>query len=157
MLQKRLTTTVHVINRVVYGNCTFVNSPYDIVAECRITMETLFKGKEYLPDFLEILDKAVELSRNTALDSENIRELGGGWIGEEAFAIAIYCSLCYHNDFSGAIVAVVNHSGDSDSTGAITRNIVGATVGYEGIADKWKRQLEFHELLVRLADNLLIH
>lgn len=147
---------VHVINRIVYGNCTLGDSLHDIVAECRMAMETLFKGEGYLPDFLEILDKAVELSGNAVSDSKNIRELGGGWTGEEAFAIAIYCTLRYHNDFSKAIIAAVNHSGDSDSTGAITGNIVGAAVGYEGIDGKWKQHLEFGALLVGLASELLI-
>ncbi|MDO5550696.1 MAG: ADP-ribosylglycohydrolase family protein, partial [Lachnospiraceae bacterium] len=41
-----------------------------------------------------------------------------------------------------------------DSTGAVTGNIAGALVGYEGIDEKWKRQLEFHKLLLELADDL---
>lgn len=145
---------VHIINRIVYGHCTMGNSLYDIVAECRMTMEQIYEGEAYLPEFLKKLDAAVELSRNTVSDSENIRELGEGWVAEEAFAIALYCSLRYQNDFSKAIIAAVNHDGDSDSTGAITGNIVGAMVGYNKIDDKWKRRLEFHELLVELADDL---
>ena len=35
------------------------------------------------------------------------------------------------NDFSKGIIAAVNHSGDSDSTGAVTGNILGAlTAGF---------------------------
>lgn len=44
--------------------------------------------------------------------------------------------------------------GDSDSTGAITGNIVGAAVGYQRIDSKWKKKLEFHKLLLTLADDL---
>lgn len=35
-----------------------------------------------------------------------------------------------------AIIASVNHSGDSDSTGAVTGNIIGAIVGYSNIPSK---------------------
>lgn len=145
---------VHIINRIVYGHCTMGDSLYDIVAECRMAMEQIYEGEAFLPQFLKKLDAAVELSRNTDPDTENIRKLGEGWVAEEAFAIALYCSLRYADDFSKAIIAAVNHDGDSDSTGAITGNIVGAIVGYDRIDDKWKRQLEFHGLLAELADDI---
>lgn len=145
---------VHIINRIVYGHCALGDSLYDITAECRMAMERIFEGEPYLPAFLKKLDAAVELSRNTDTDLENIRKLGEGWVAEEAFAIALYCSLRYSDNFSKAIIAAVNHDGDSDSTGAITGNIVGAIVGYDRIDDKWKRQLEFRELLTELADDL---
>lgn len=147
---------VHIINRIVYGHCTMGDSLYDITAECRMAMEEIFEGEPYLPEFLKKLDDAVELSRNTDSDIENIRRLGAGWVAEEAFAISLYCSLRYCDDFSKAIIAAVNHSGDSDSTGAITGNIVGAIVGYEKIEDKWKSQLQFHDLLTELAEALAL-
>ena len=85
---------------------------------------------------------------------ENIHELGEGWVAEEAFAIALYCSLRYQNDFSKAIIAAVNHKGDSDSTGAIAGNIAGAFAGYEQMEDKWKQNLELKKVILELADNL---
>lgn len=145
---------VHIINRIVYGHCSLGAGLYDITAECRIFMKRVFEGEAYLPAFLQKLDAAVELSQNTDPDTENIRKLGLGWVAEEAFAIALYCALRYADDFSKAAVAAVNHDGDSDSTGAITGNIVGAIAGYKRIDDCWKRQLEFHKLLVELADDL---
>jgi len=39
-------------------------------------------------------------------------------------------------DHKNAIVASVNHSGDSDSTGAITGNIVGAYLGMSKIPEE---------------------
>ncbi|MBK8809431.1 MAG: ADP-ribosylglycohydrolase family protein [Acidobacteria bacterium] len=63
--------------------------------------------------------------------------LGGGWVGEEALAISIYCSLVSENDLSGALLLAVNHSGDSDSTGAITGNILGALHGIGAIPVKF--------------------
>lgn len=145
---------VHIINRIVYGHCTLGDDPYDIVAECRMVMEEMYEGEPYLPRFLKKLDAAVAFSKNALSDSENIGNLGEGWVAEEAFAIALYCSLRYQDDFSKAIIAAVNHDGDSDSTGAITGNIVGAAVGYQRIDSKWKEKLEFHRLLLTLADDL---
>ena len=83
-----------------------------------------------------MIDLAIELSENDADDLENINRLGKGWVAEETLAIAIYCSLKYQNDFSKGIIAAVNHSGDSDSTGAATGNILGAALGYDKIEDK---------------------
>ena len=52
-------------------------------------------------------------------------ELGEGWVGDEAFAIAAYATLAAPN-LEAAIILAVNHTGDSDSTGAIAGNLVGA-------------------------------
>ena len=129
---------VHIINRIVYGTCSLGNDLYSITAECCETIARLFAEDVNLQEMLAIMDKAVTLSKNEESDLENIHKLGEGWIAEEAFAISLYCSLRYLNDFSKAVITAVNHNGDSDSTGTITGNIVGAIVGYEKIADKWK-------------------
>ena len=91
---------------------------------------------------------------NDAGDLENIHALGEGWVAEETMAIAIYCALKYQHDFSKAIIVSVNHKGDSDSTGAVTGNILGALVGYEAIEDKWKKNLELHDVILEMADDL---
>ena len=69
-------------------------------------------------------------------------------------AIAIYCALKYQNDFSKAIIVSVNHRGDSDSTGAVTGHILGAMVGYDAIEEKWKKDLELHDVILEMADDL---
>ena len=50
----------------------------------------------------------------------------------------------------------MNHDGDSDSTGAITGNILGAYLGFEAIEDKWKRDLELSDLILETADDLCL-
>lgn len=69
-------------------------------------------------------------------------------------AIALYCALKYQDDFSAGMIAAVNHNGDSDSTGAITGNLLGALVGYERIEDKWKNNLELEDIILEMADDL---
>ncbi len=48
----------------------------------------------------------------------------------------------------------MNHGGDSDSTGAVTGNILGAAVGYEAIPQFYKDDLEMHDLILHMADDL---
>ncbi|MDW7729776.1 MAG: ADP-ribosylglycohydrolase family protein [Bacillota bacterium] len=102
-----------------------------------------------------ILEKAVELVDSELPDSEAIKILGEGWVGEESLAIAVYCSLKHKDDYRKAIVASVNHSGDSDSTGAITGNIVGAYLGLSSIPEEWVGKLELKEVIMKMADDLL--
>ncbi len=81
-------------------------------------------------------------------------ELGGGWVAEETVAIAIYCSLTYFDNFEKAMIAAVNHGGDSDSTGAVTGNILGAAIGYEALPQFYKENLELHDVILQIADDL---
>lgn len=59
------------------------------------------------------------------------------------------------NDFEKGIRMAVNHSGDSDSTGSITGNILGALLGFSSIPQRWSSNLELSEEIVQLADDLL--
>jgi len=43
-------------------------------------------------------------------------------------------------------------SGDSDSTGAITGNVLGTIHGYDAIARKWIAQLELRDVIERLCE-----
>ena len=85
--------------------------------------------------------------------AEQVEKLGGGWIAEEALAISIYCALVA-KDFEEGIGLAVNHSGDSDSTGAIVGNLLGAQMGIDVIPDRWKSQIELHDVIEQVADDL---
>ena len=102
----------------------------------------------------DLIDKAVSFAGNDRSDEANIRELGEGWVAEETLAVSLYCALKYENDFSSCVIAAVNHDGDSDSTGAVAGNILGALHGYEAIESKWKERLELKWLLLRMADRM---
>ena len=97
---------------------------------------------------------AIDLSVNDRSDLQNIDALGGGWVGDEALAIALYCAVRHFDSFEQAMIAAVNHGGDSDSTGAVTGNILGAAVGYEAIPQFYKDNLEMHDLILHMADDL---
>ncbi len=84
-----------------------------------------------------------------------IARLGEGWVGEEALAIAIYCALVADGDFARGVRLAVNHGGDSDSTGAITGNILGSLLGKEAIPAPWLEQLELRGVIETVASDLL--
>lgn len=103
---------------------------------------------------VELMEQALSLATNNHSDIENIRCLGEGWVGEEALAIATYAVARHIDSFEDALVASVNHDGDSDSTGSIAGNIIGAIVGYDAIPTKFKENLELHDVIIALADDL---
>lgn len=85
---------------------------------------------------------------------ETVERIGQGWVAEEALAISIYCSLAFQHDFRKAVLLAVNHSGDSDSTGAITGNILGTLLGLEAIPQGWVERLELRDEIMTIAEDL---
>jgi ADP-ribosyl-[dinitrogen reductase] hydrolase len=83
---------------------------------------------------------------------EMIAELGAGWVAEEALAIAVYAALVSESFREGVLLAV-NHGGDSDSTGAIAGNLLGAMYGFDAIPPDWLNQLELREEIEALAED----
>ncbi len=144
----------HLVNVGVYGGCQLGDALEDAVREAMDTCERIFESVDFLKNMRDLLEKAIELSANNNKDVDNIKKLGEGWVGEEALAIAVYCCCRYRNDFSKAMIASVNHSGDSDSTGAIAGNILGAWLGYSAIENKWLQKLELHDVILEIADDL---
>ena len=104
----------------------------------------------------ELAERAITLLDNDKTDLENIGHLGEGWVGEETLAIALYCALKHFDSFEEALIAAVNHGGDSDSTGAVTGNILGAAIGYEAIPQYFKDDLELHDVILHMADDLYL-
>jgi ADP-ribosylglycohydrolase len=109
------------------------------------------------PDHTETV-RAIEAAQALAdgweASAETVERLGGGWVAEEALAIALYAVLAT-SSFEDAIILAVNHSGDSDSTGAIAGNIAGALYGVKAIPTRWLKPLELHEEIMAVADDLL--
>lgn len=87
---------------------------------------------------------------------EKVETLGGGWVAEEALAIAIYAALVHGDDFRAALRLAANHSGDSDSTAAICGNLLGAEQGESVLPADWLEPLEVRDLATELADDLAL-
>jgi ADP-ribosylglycohydrolase len=118
---------------------------------------SLFKSKQdNMKIFVELMEKAIDLSKKDLPDTKAIRQLGEGWTAEEALAIAVYSCLKYSNSFQDAIVCAVNHDGDSDSTGAIAGNLVGAALGIQNIPKYYGDNVELKDVIVEVADDLYL-
>lgn len=98
------------------------------------------------------LRSALRVSENGA-SSYHVELLGQGWVAEEALAISVYCALVAE-DFRHGVLLAVNHSGDSDSTGSITGQILGTQRGIEAIPPDWIEGLEEREVVERVANDL---
>ena len=144
---------VHIIRRLVFGENQL--SLKALTLEARDAVRRLFPEDPNIDTMCGFLDLAIELSENQDDDLTNIHRFGkGGWVGEEALAIALYCCLRYPDDFDKAIITAVNHKGDSDSTGAVAGNILGAKLGYSAIGEQWTKDLELHDVILEVTDDL---
>jgi ADP-ribosylglycohydrolase len=92
-------------------------------------------------------------------DVTRVENLGGGWTGEEALAIALYAALAH--DAAGGPEAVARtlwtaaaHGGDSDSTGSVAGNLVGALAGPDALPGTWLAELELHDVVTTVAAEL---
>lgn len=103
----------------------------------------------------DLFEQAIKYAISDKPDEICITNLGEGWTGDEALAISIFCALRYQNNILAGIRAAVNHDGDSDSTGSITGNILGAYHGIDQIPDGWIERIELKELILEIADDLL--
>ena len=113
----------HIINRIVFSEERI--SLKSIILEAKDTVAKVFRGDKHLKELTDII----------------------------GLGIALYCSLRHQNDFSDGVIAVVNHKGDSDSTGTVTGNIFGALLEFDAIEERWKTNLELIDVMIEMADD----
>ncbi|WP_054815124.1 ADP-ribosylglycohydrolase family protein [Nocardia arizonensis] len=89
---------------------------------------------------------------------DEIEKLGRGWIGPEALAIGVFAASAAaaaggspERIVRNGILLAVNHSGDSDSTGAIAGSLLGAMYGVDAIPTAWRGGLDARAAIDRLA------
>lgn len=114
-----------------------------------------YKGHE---ETLSAVKLAVALKKDKKIKPcpETIEKMGGGWVGEEALAISLYCALIADGDFEKGVCLAVNHSGDSDSTGSIAGNILGAKQVKTAIPQNWLAELELKDVIEEMAEDLFV-
>ncbi|UOX87249.1 ADP-ribosylglycohydrolase family protein [Amycolatopsis sp. FBCC-B4732] len=100
------------------------------------------------------LDAALALAEQGPPTPEKLESLGAGNIGETALSMSVYVALTT-TDADTALLASVNHSGDSDSTGSVCGNLVGAMYGEGALRQSWLERLELRDVIVGLADDAI--
>lgn len=140
----------HMIHRISEKG----DSVLGAVLDAMDTVPALFPEAEHMGELLTLMQKAMDLSAEDHSDLDAIRKLGEGWVAEETLAIAIYCTLKYSDNFERGVIAAVNHDGDSDSTGSVTGNILGAALGLDAIPRKFVDKLELKEVILEAAEDL---
>ena len=151
-----------VISRIVTLSPEEVTQSFiDIVKES-LEVVMNFERNDELKD---ITLRAIRLAVSDSPDVDAIGRLGEGWTGEEAWAISLYCVVRHISSMKDAIMAAVNHDGDSDSTGSITGNIMGAIYGYEYIMEEQMfcpegknvvDTLELSNIILAIADDITL-
>lgn len=154
-----LSTTYHMASMQKIQSITKkanVESEDDMDEATKLEVKKAMLEADSIGVISSLVSKAIELAHEDMDDASAIEQLGRGWIAEEAIAIAIYCVSKYRHNLSEALIAAVNHDGDSDSTGAIAGNMIGAIVGYSGITKEWLENLECKDIIYQLATDLCL-
>ncbi len=141
------------------------------VALAQLQEGRLPRAEEPDPALVGRLTASVRLAAASATDDggllgaeDLVRQLGEGWVAEEALAVGLYAVLATapeataaagpEDHFRAAIAVAVNHSGDSDSTASIAGNILGAHYGEQCLPADWLAALEAPELIRGMAARL---
>jgi ADP-ribosylglycohydrolase len=124
--------------------------------DLRVAAGAAIRKLEQVEDGEEVtaaLNAAVRAADLGSLSADEIGNLGEGWTAEEALAIATHCALTA-TSFRSGVLHAVNHSGDSDSTGAICGNLLGAALGVGAIDSDLLAGLEGRDVITQVADDL---
>lgn len=110
-------------------------------------------AREHHAEVADAVATARALAAHGRPSPEELETLGEGWVAEEALALAVCCALTARH-FADGVLSATNHSGDSDSTAAITGNLLGAQHGVAAIPAVWLDELELRSEIERRATDL---
>ena len=145
----------YAVCKAAFTDLPFTDIAYDAMDAARKFADQYRLADKYIKTMDDLTEHALLLAKKPYdTDTEAIAELGEGWVGEEAYAIALYCALRYPHDPEKCLIAAVNHNGDSDSTGAIAGNLLGARLGTSAMPSKFTDALEGVPDITAIADRL---
>jgi ADP-ribosylglycohydrolase len=107
-------------------------------------------------EVVDAIDAAIALAGQGSLRGTDLETLGKRWPGgpgDEALAIAVAAVLA-EPDPNEALLLAVNHGGDSDSTGAIAGNLLGAHYGASALRADWRERVELADVITDMAGRL---
>mgnify|MGYP006290208065 CR=1 FL=1 len=133
------------VSRISYGS--------DLITAIEETLDVL-KTWPFHSECMEAITAAKQAWQNGPKSYRTVEKLGRGWIAEEALAIGLYAALAAEGEFNRGVHLAVNHGGDSNSTGLIAGQILGALLGAESIPDKYRMGLELFGLIEEISGDL---
>jgi ADP-ribosyl-[dinitrogen reductase] hydrolase len=137
-----------IIARITYG---------EALRDAMLGALDTLRGHDHAAETIDATTAALALAdREPDPNPEIVERLGSAWIAEEALSIACYCALAAR-DFRHGVLTAVNHSGDSDSTGSMCGNLLGAATGTSTIPQQWIDRLAEHAIVEQIADDLATH
>lgn len=145
-------TLAHMVSKIIYDRPASMRA---LVHETKEAMDKQF-GLSFpqTETILRLLTQAEHLADHSSLSAQSAMEQLGAITGAEVLAAAVCACLRFPGDYSGAIVAAVNHAGHSACAGAVAGCLMGAWLGTEGIPEFFLEPLELREVLEELSDDL---
>ena len=148
--------TLAMIIAFIFNNFTLSES----IAETLLFLKNRSGSLEFIKEgditeTVRAVENAVSLYEKQIPGKISVSSLGEGWLAEEALSIGLFSALTHENNFKKAVVLAVNHSGDSDSTGSVCGNIVGALNGLNCIPEEYTENLELYSLICETASDLI--
>ena len=143
----------HLISRLLRDKATPLD---EMIEQALAALEEQF-GHEYaqVKEICTLVRRAVFMGGGGNLNHVEALESLKCDTGAEVLAGAIYVSLACCNDFDGAMIAAVNHSGRSAAVASIAGAILGARLGAYALPEFYLECLEAAPMLVDLADDLV--
>ncbi len=141
----------------------FASIVFDVARDVSLTeaianSESLLRTQPDAEETLTSIAAATRAAERGAPSATDIESLGGGWVGEEALAIALACTLTAGppgpDSMKEALWRAAAHAGDSDSTASMTGNLLGAMWGDEALPLQWTSELELHDIVHQVAVDL---
>ena len=112
------------------------------------------RGYGHTEELCALIRRAMAMAQDESIAPTDAMEQLRCETGTQVLAGAVYACLTGGEDFDGAMITAVNHSGRSAAVGAVTGAILGARLGAMALPEFYLECLEPAMLLVELADDL---
>ncbi len=147
-------------NHSAYYAAGFLAEIISWIVEGKTLQDAIELGVDQLVDFenhqdlLKHIEDALELFIDQSPLEECIPKLGKGMTAAEVLSVGIFCALKSVFDFQEGVLAAVNQSGNSSSTGLVTGAILGTFLGDEGIPEVWMTGLEDSQKISEISEDM---
>ncbi len=120
-------------------------------------LEAAFSGRfEQVQPLAEALRRALAMGQREQADSRAVMEELGCDNARQCLCGTVFATLQSTEDFDGAMILAVNHSGRSAAVGCLTGAVLGARMGGEALPEFYLECLEPAEMLEELSRDLAL-